>query len=74
MASDKSIHVGNSDNSVFAVDDFCHLPAYGDTGDFLISDVVSFGYDVAANPVVEIYADCLTDGLVVPTIINAAGI
>lgn len=66
--SDVSIHVGNSDMSVLSLGSFGYAPAYGDTGDWLSAECssVEYWFDVTPNPVVESYADCLTDGFVVP--------
>lgn len=74
MAPDKSIHVGAWVNSDLAVDSFWSIPAEGDTRDGLSSVDSTFGYDVAAYPVVELYADWLTIGVLDPAAINASGI
>lgn len=63
--ADKSMHVGNSLMSKLATDNFNPCPRKTDTRDCEVThkSPEEEYFDTAANPVVELYADCLTENL-----------
>lgn len=72
IAPDKSMHVGNLENTVGSFED-CAEPAAGDTRDVDSSDCTALGYDVTAYHVVELYNDNSTVDLELPSRMNAEG-